>query len=130
MIAENIKKLRDNTGLSQAKFAERIGVSRDVVANLEYGRLANPDTKMPLIRLIAKEFEVPVDWILNGEGEPPLPDMTEAEQEAMEMGKAMNDGDPVVKAFLHFWSQRSKAEREALSKALYDFAAQIVESQK
>lgn len=124
-VAGNVKKLRESLGLAQKEFAERVGVSRDVIANIEYGRLQNPESKMPLIKHISEVFSVDLEWLLHGTGEPELPDPTEAEQEAELMGQFLASDDPVVKAFLEFWSHRSKAERELLSRQIIEFAEQL-----
>jgi len=39
MIVERIKKLRKILQLSQGEFGRQLGVSRDVITNLEYGRV-------------------------------------------------------------------------------------------
>lgn len=125
MIADNIKALRKAIGLTQAEFAERLGVTSGVITNLEYGRLQEPEKKMPLFRLIAKEFGVSIDWLLNGEGEPELSGMTEAEKEAQLMGQMIASDDPVVRSFLQFWSERTAAERRQLAQMLIDFADRL-----
>lgn len=64
---ERIKELRKKyLKLSQETFAERLGVTRDVIGNIELNRLARPDQKLSLIKLMCKEFNVNEDWILNG----------------------------------------------------------------
>lgn len=66
-IYERIKELRKNhLKLSQAAFGEKLGVSRDVIKNIELNALARPDQKLSLIKLMCKEFNVNEDWILNG----------------------------------------------------------------
>lgn len=64
---ERIRELRKNDfRLSQEAFAERLGVTRDVIGNIELNRLARPEQKLSLIKLMCKEFDVNEDWILNG----------------------------------------------------------------
>lgn len=125
IVAKNLKTLRTAMGLTQIQIADRLGVSSGVITNLEYNRLSDPEKKMPLFRLIAKEFGVDLDWLLNGTGDPVLPDLTEAEKEAELMGQFLASDDPVVRAFLEFWSHRSKAERELLSRQIIEFAEQL-----
>lgn len=129
MISDNIKKLRNNLGMSQTEFADRLGVSSGVITNLEYGKLKDPEKKMPLFRLISKEFGVPVDWILNG-GPLELPVLSDAEQEAKILGDMINSDDPVVKSFLTFWAQRTKAERELLSRQIIEFGELLKKNQE
>ena len=64
---ERIKELRKNyLKLSQAAFGERLGVNRDVINNIENNRLAKPEQKLSLIKLMCKEFSVNEEWLLNG----------------------------------------------------------------
>lgn len=65
-ISERIKIIRNNLNLSQPKFGERIGVSRDVIANIELGR-AEP--KEMLIRHICSVFNINPLWLSDGKGE-------------------------------------------------------------
>ena len=66
-VYERIRYLRKNyLHLSQAAFGEKLGVSRDVIKNIELNALAHPEQKLSLIKLICKEFSVNEDWILNG----------------------------------------------------------------
>jgi transcriptional regulator with XRE-family HTH domain len=67
MISERIKILRKKSKLSQTEFGKCLGVSRDVIANLEYGRV-NP--KEPFISLLCSVFNINKDWLLSGNGEP------------------------------------------------------------
>ena len=63
----NIKALRTILKLSQAEFGERLGVSRDVVGNIEYGRVA---PKEVFINHVCAIFNVNKEWLINGAGEP------------------------------------------------------------
>lgn len=66
---ERIKMLRkEYLKLSQTSFGEKLGVNRDVINNIENNRLARPDQKLSLIKLMCKEFSVNEDWLLNGTG--------------------------------------------------------------
>lgn len=56
-----LRALRDQQNLSQAEFANSVGISRAQVANLEVGR-GNYSTDL-LVR-IADRFHVSVDWLL------------------------------------------------------------------
>lgn len=68
-ISERVKELRkEHLHLSQSAFGERVGVSRDVINNIERDRLAKPEQKTALLKLICKEFNVNEEWLLNGYG--------------------------------------------------------------
>lgn len=67
-ISERIKSLRKELKLSQEEFGNRLGVSRDVIGNIEYDRLKRPDQKEPIYKLICKEFSINEEWLRTGEG--------------------------------------------------------------
>lgn len=63
---ERIKLLRKDKSLSRAAFGEKLGVSGDVINNLERGRV---EPKEHIIKLICSEFSVNENWLRNGIGE-------------------------------------------------------------
>lgn len=66
---DRIRELRKtHLRMSQAAFGEKLGVNRDVINNIENNRLAKPEQKLSLIKLMCKEFSVSEDWLLNGSG--------------------------------------------------------------
>ncbi len=69
-IYERIKELRkQHLKLSQERFGEMLGVNRDVINNIERNRLAKPEQKEPLYRLICETFHVNYKWLTSGDGE-------------------------------------------------------------
>ena len=67
---ERIRYLRKNTlKMSQTEFAEKLGVTRTVIKNIELNVLARPEQKLSLLKLMCKEFNVSEKWLLDGEGE-------------------------------------------------------------
>ena len=69
-VYERIRFLRKNTlKMSQEVFAERLGVSRSVIKNIELNALARPDQKLSLYKLICSEFNISEEWLLNGTGD-------------------------------------------------------------
>lgn len=63
---ERIKLLRRTLKLSQDKFASNLGVSRDVVVNIE---LARVDIKPRMLDLICRTYNVNPYWLETGSGE-------------------------------------------------------------
>lgn len=63
---ERIRCLRENLGLSRAAFGQRIGVSGDVINNLERGRVEIKDS---VVKLICTEFLVNEEWLRDGVGD-------------------------------------------------------------
>ena len=70
---ERIKSLRESLGLSQTSFGDKIGVSRDVVNNLERDRINITDDRL---LLISKTYGVRFEWLKSGE-EPMYPPETD-----------------------------------------------------
>lgn len=63
-LKDRIKKLRKQyLDMTQAKFAERIGVKQNTVAQYEMGRNIPTDT---VINLICREFNVNESWLRTG----------------------------------------------------------------
>ncbi len=60
---ERILMLRKSLGLSRAAFGEKLGVSGDVINNLERGRVSPKDY---IIKLICSTFHVREEWLLDG----------------------------------------------------------------
>lgn len=71
MLNARIKQVRlsqakDGKRMTQESFGKALGVSRDVIASIELGRV-EPDG--PLVKLICATFGVDYHWLTTGEGE-------------------------------------------------------------
>lgn len=77
---ERIKEVRLKEGLSQEKFAIKLGVSRSVIANIEYNKV---EAKEYLVNLVVSTFNVSKDWLLNGTGK--MYEATKSEREVAEL---------------------------------------------
>lgn len=69
MIGERIKELRKALNLTQEKFAERIGLKRNSVAQIELGRETSDQT----VFAICREFRVNETWLRTGDGDMFIP---------------------------------------------------------
>lgn len=65
-LSNRIKAIREALKLSQREFGEKLGVSRDVISNIEYNRVP---PKELLIRHICELYNVNLHWLETGEGE-------------------------------------------------------------
>lgn len=63
---ERIKLLRESLELSRAAFGKKLGISGDVVNNLERGRVEIKDDR---IKLICSVFSINEEWLRTGKGE-------------------------------------------------------------
>lgn len=75
MIGERLREARKELKLSRDKFGERVGVRRDVVANMELGRV-DMSQKDLLLDLICSTYNINCTWLKTGAGkmfdEPPV----------------------------------------------------------
>lgn len=65
-LSNRIKSIRKALKLSQREFGEKLGVSRDVISNIEYNRVS---PKELLLRHICEMYNVNQHWLETGEGE-------------------------------------------------------------
>lgn len=65
-LKDRIKKIRKYYGLTQEKFAERLGIKRNTVATYETGKSEPMDN---IIVSICREFNVREEWLRTGNGE-------------------------------------------------------------
>ena len=78
-VASRTKELRDSLGLTQQKFADRLGITRGAVANWDLDR---SDPSDAVISLICRVFNVREDWLRDGTGE-----MLDVKPRAEELGE-------------------------------------------
>lgn len=67
-IGDRIKYIREDLKMSQTKFGDGLGVSRDVINNLERDRTKT--TNDAILKLICKTHRVDYFWLTEGVGEP------------------------------------------------------------
>lgn len=63
---DRFKELRETLSLTQQKFADRLNISRNFVAQIEMG---NKIPSERTIKDICREFKVNYDWLVNGTGD-------------------------------------------------------------
>lgn len=113
ILNERLKSLRKALGLTQQKFAERIGVKQNTIAQYEIGRNMPIET---VISLICKEFDVNEDWLRYGTGEMFI-EQTRDERIASFVGKTLSTSeDSFKKRFISVLSALDDEEWEVLEK--------------
>lgn len=88
-INERIKAIRKSEHLSQAAFAERLGATRGVIANIE-GDLTTPNDAF--VNLICRVFNVSLAWLRDG-AEPMYVQRSENERMAMLFNDVLAEAD-------------------------------------
>lgn len=115
-VYERIRFLRKNTlKMSQEVFAERLGVSRSVIKNIELNALARPDQKLSLYKLICSEFNISEEWLLNGTGE--MYGSNEAEYNAL-IDRVMTGQNEFAKNIFKTFALFDEADWEALRRMI------------
>lgn len=74
-------------GLTQQKFADRLGLKRQTIASYEIGNIEPSDSTM---LLICREFNVREEWLRNGTGEM-FESMSKEEQVGSILGNVFTD---------------------------------------
>lgn len=120
-VASRTKELRDSLGLTQQKFADRLGITRGAVANWDLDR---SDPSDAVISLICREFHVREAWLRDGEGEM-LEQRTEDEDRARFFGDLSKESAlPEVLAFIDALRKSS----DSTIRAAFEFVTNVYES--
>lgn len=124
-LTERIKELRKSLGLTQQKFADKIGVKQNTVAQYEIGR--NPPTDT-VVTLICREFDVNEEWLRTGAG-PMFVEKSRDEELAEFFGKVLA-GDPDFRRRLLSAMSRLTEEQWAMLEEVAQRLASDIEAQK
>lgn len=90
---ERIKQLRNSLGLTQQKFADRLGLKRQTIAAYEIGNIEPSDSTL---LLICREFNVSENWLRTGIGNPTVK-RTRSQEIGAFAGEIMNLPDENIK---------------------------------
>lgn len=116
---KRIKELRKALGLTQQKFADRLGIKQNTVAQYEIGRNEPIDT---VVNLIVREFAVNETWLRTGEGEMFIP-MSRDDQITDFMADLLkNEDDSFKRRFIAALSKLNETEWEVLEKIALELA--------
>lgn len=122
-VSERITHLRKTLKLSQASFGEAVGVSRDVIKNID-NKLVEP--KPLLIQQICKVYNVDPYWMETGEGDMFLAkdDMTTLMEFAVQMFK---DKDLAwIRRVCEYINALTPAERAEVSRYIKGIAGAVL----
>ncbi len=123
-IGERIKTLRKKLDLTQKMFADRIGMKRNSIAQIELGRNTSEQT----IFSICREFNVNEDWLRNGNGDMFLPVDRENEISKMVKGLLNEEANSFKSRFITMLAGLSVSDWERLeseAKKLLDVNAEL-----
>lgn len=113
MSNDNIRALRKALDLTQNEFGRKIGVSRNVINNLELGRVEPSDL---IINMLCKTYNVNAAWLRSGEGEMFI-EKSREEEIADFVGRSLADDSDGFKAqFISILAQLDEDGWKALER--------------
>lgn len=89
MIASRIRELRETLELSMPAFGKKLGCSRDVIANIEYGR---SEPKEVFLNHVCDIYGVNRRWLLDGQG--PMLDEKAGDEKVHEVAQIFRSLSP------------------------------------
>lgn len=110
-VNDRIKAVRKKVKLTQEDFGKQLGVSRSVIANIEYNTV-DAATKPLLLTSICSTFGISREWLENGEGEMLAKTSSAVIDEICEKLGLNDFGKRALIAYL----QLSESEQNALAK--------------
>lgn len=108
---DRIKKIRKTFDLTQQKFADRIGVKQNTIAQYEMGRNIPIDS---VVSLICREFDVSEEWLRHGKGDMFLPKNREDEIARMVKSLLSDETDTFKSRFISMLAELSVSDWERL----------------
>lgn len=120
---ERIKAIRETLGMSRATFGEKLGISGDVVNNLERGRV---DVKEDRIKLICSVFNINEEWLRTGIGE--MYDLPEDETAAI-VSDLLEEDSPfydIIKGIMKTYQGLDEKSQNVL----LDFSKELLDNLK
>lgn len=120
-VGERIKEIRNNRRLSRRAFGEKLGVSGDTIANIEYNRLKKPEQQEPLYRLICSTFGISYEWLMTGEGSPDQ----NAKKTALNQLMEEHGLDDIDRRILECYIELSESERSNFKQLLKKVATAV-----
>lgn len=120
-IGERIKEVRKRAGLTQQKFADRIGLKRNTIGNYEINLIEPSDRT---ILDICREFDVREAWLRTGEGEPFI-EKSREESISDFMGSILKGEPDFRKKFINVLARMTPEEWAILEKKVLELAEEI-----
>lgn len=120
---ERIKDIRKKEGLSQQKFADKLGIARGNIAAYEVGKNAPSDA---VISLICSKFNVNKDWLLTGKGD--MYDVPEDEVAAV-VSDLLEESNPFYDIIISIMKSYKKLDDKSQA-ALNSLIQELMENMK
>ena len=118
---ERIKELRKKLNLTQAKFAERLGVKGNTISQYESGRNEPIDA---VVSLICREFNVNEVWLRTGK-EPMFAEISEDEELTQIFSAIAVSDDALIKRIIRAYWKLNDNEKEIVRKLIDGFSVNV-----
>ena len=112
-----ISQVRKAVGITQEKFAEKIGLTRNFVWMIEKGERIPSDRT---IADICRTFNVSEVWLRTGEGE--MFNQLDEDAEFIRICEQINITDPIIKRIIKTYWSLDEQEKAAIRKLIDRFA--------
>lgn len=123
-----LKELRTSLGESQTAFGKKLGVSRDIINNIENNRAP---LKPAFAKLVASVYHADYDWLMTGEGEMFVHPQNETEKLLLFATDMITNQDlSWLRILCEYMSQLTPAEIAAVSKFATDLSQKIADNAK
>lgn len=119
-VKDRLKALRKELGLTQEKFAERLSMKRNSIANYEIGRNEPIDA---VIALICREFNVSEAWLRTGDGDMFLPVSRSTDIARLTKRLLDEESSSFKNRFISMLSNLSEEEWELLERKVKELAS-------
>lgn len=116
---ERIALIRKENGLSQQKFADKLLVSRNFIAQAETDK---KDISIRMVQSICEKFGVNESWLLTGTGEMICPKTREQEIATITAAMYEQDPDSFEYKFMTRLAKLNKDEWKVLKSIIEDLA--------
>jgi transcriptional regulator with XRE-family HTH domain len=116
-LADRFRALRNKVDLSQKDFAQTIGVSQSVIAEIERG---SREPSRSVLVAIAEKYQISLDWLLLGVGSGDVAQRKE-DPEVEALKKEIAEMEDTIRAL--------EAENKEISRELLDRMRQLVDVQ-
>lgn len=129
---ERIRQLRAMLGLTQQKFADRLGLKRQTIAAYEVGNIEPSDSTL---LLICKEFGINEKWLRFGEGDirksnPLDNEVMTAITSVLEDVGCKNSTYTLVKEFLLKYDKLDSKSKDVINKLADDVVHGYIEKRE
>lgn len=106
-----IKQIREESGLTQESFGERIGSARNTIANYENG---NRKPSNAIIISICREFNINETWLRDGTGEMREPEEDEVAAYVSDLIEEDNPFYDMIKGIMKTYSLLGEKEKSVI----------------